>query len=138
VPAGPRVQALADVNGDRHLDVVMTHVDAARLSVLLNTGRGGFTAAPGSPYDVGHEAFAVVVADANQDARPDLLVATVDSITVLVGRAQGFAPAPGSPFRAGPGAFNLAAGDVDKNDRIDVAASSFEGSSVALLLGRAR
>jgi hypothetical protein len=88
-------------------------------------------------------AFAVVVADVNRDNRADLLAATVSvtapfesRIVVLLGDRHAFVPAPGSPFRAGPGAYKLTVGDVNEDGKLDVAASSFEGNSVTLLLGR--
>ncbi len=142
-PAGARIEALADVNGDQRLDIVLSHADRHHLSILLNDGQGRFDSAPGSPLDVGMEAFAVVVVDVDRDKQADLVAAIVDSraapfessIAVLLGKSGGFVPAPGSPFRAGAGAYNLAAGDVNEDGRVDVAASSFEGDAVTLLLG---
>jgi len=100
----------------------------------LNQGGGKF--APTAPYDLGAVAFAVVVADVNRDKRNDLVVATVDNVTVLLNGQRGSAPAPGSPFRAGPGAYHLAMGNVNRDGKIDIAASSFEGKNVTVLLGR--
>jgi len=136
VPAGPRVEALADMNGDQHLDVALSHAEKKRVSVLFNTGQGGFTPAAQSPYEIGREAFSVVAADANRDKRADLFVATGNSIIVLLGNGRTFTPAPGSPFRAGPGAFNVAVGDINEDGKPDIVASSFEGDSVTVLMGR--
>lgn len=145
VPPDPRVGTLADVNGDRRLDIVLSHGDRSLLSVLLNDGHGMFTPAPGSPLNLWNQTFVVVVADVNQDEKADLLAATVNSrtapfesrIVVLLGAGRdGFAPAPGSPFRAGPGAYHLTVGDVNEDGKLDVAASSFEGNAVTVLLAR--
>lgn len=95
-----------------------------------------FTPAPASPYNIGAEAFAVVVTDVNRDRRDDLVAATVNSVTVLLGDSREFVPAPGSPFRAGPGAYNVTVGDLNEDGNLDVAASSFEGNAVTVLLGR--
>jgi FG-GAP-like repeat len=136
VPPSPYLRTLADVNGDQHLDIVISHGRSHHLSVLLNRGKNMFTPASVSPYDIGVEAFAVLVADVNGDRRNDLVAATVNSVTVLLGEGRGFVPAPGSPFRAGPGAYNVTAGDLNEDGKLDVVASSFEGNAVTVLLGR--
>lgn len=135
VPPSPHFVALADVNGDQRLDIVITH-SSNHLSVLLNSGNGMFSTGPASPYDLGTQAFVVVVADVTRDNRNDLLAATVNSVTVLLGDSHGFVPAPGSPFRTGPGAYNLTVGDVNEDGKLDVVASSFEGNAVTVLLAQ--
>ena len=126
---------LADVNGDRGLDIVISH-GSSDVSVLLNNGKGVFAPAPGSPYNLGTEGWGLAVGDVNRDGKKDLIVATVESVTVLLGDGRGFVPATGSPFRAGPGSFHLTVGDVNGDGKLDVAASSFEGTAVTVLLGR--
>src|SRR5262249_30565482 len=87
-------------------------------------------------------AFGVVVTDVNRDRRPDIVAATVNSrarpyesrLTVLLG--DRFDVASGSPFPVGPGAYQLAVGDVDEDGKPDVVTSSFEGDSIAVVLGR--
>jgi len=135
VPAGPRYATLGDVNGDGRPDIVVTH-GSKQVSVVLNQGGGKFAPEPGLSYDLGRDLWAVNVADFNRDKRNDLVVATVDSVTVLLNSKSGFAPAPGSPFRAGPGAYYVAVGDLNLDGKLDVVASSFEGNAVTVLLGR--
>jgi len=135
VSAGPRYVALGDMNGDQRPDIVLSH-GSNQLSVLLNQGGGKFAPAPVLSYELGREAWAVAVADVNRDKSSDLVVATVDSVTVLLNGKSGFAPAQGSPFRAGPGAFYIAIGDVNLDGKLDVVASSFGGNAVTVLLGR--
>jgi hypothetical protein len=89
-----------------------------------------------SPYEIGREAFSVVVSDANRDKWADMFAATGNSVTVLLGNGRTFAPAPGSPFRAGSGAYNVAVGDINEDGKPDIVASSFEGDSVTVLMGR--
>lgn len=133
VPAGPRYVTIGDMNGDQRPDLVFSH-SSKQLSILLNQGGGKFTL--GSTYDLNTDAFAVAVADVNGDKQNDLVLATVDSVTVLLNGRSGFTPAPGSPFGAGPGTYHLAIGDVNRDGKRDVAASSFEGKTLTVLLGR--
>jgi VCBS repeat protein len=135
VAANPAVRALADLSGDGHLDVVLTHGRSRTIDILSNDGKGVFRAAAFSPYVIGAEAFVVVAVDLNEDKKADLVAATVNSVTVLQNAGDRFAQAPGSPFRSGPGAYHVAVGDVNEDGKLDVAASSFEGNSVTLMLG---
>ena len=135
VPHGAFCVELADMNGDQRPDLVLGH-GGDELSVLLNSGKGVFAPAPASPYHLPAEGWELAVGDINRDGKKDLVVATVESVTVLLGDGRGFAPAPGSPFRAGPGSFHLAVGDVNGDGKLDVAASSFGGNAATVLLGR--
>jgi hypothetical protein len=92
---------------------------------------------PGSPYHVDREVYGLIVADVNADHHTDLIAATVDSVTVLLGNGEGFAPTPQS-FPAGPGAYKVATADLNNDGTPDVVASSFEGDAVTILLGRYR
>lgn len=108
----------------------------ARLSILLNRGAGRFAQATGSPISLAKRPFSVAIADLNRDRHPDLVAATVDSVTVLLGNGRAFPRAGRSSFRAGPGAYNVTVGDVNADERPDVLASSFESNGVTVLLGR--
>lgn len=131
----PRLGALADVNGDKYVDIVVTYAGSRQVGVLLSRGNGMFMPAPAG-YGVAGEANEVVVIDVNRDGRNDLVAATVDSVTVLLGGSDGFRPARGSPYRAGPGAYHVSVGDVNGDGKVDLVASSFDGDVITLLLGR--
>jgi hypothetical protein len=72
--------ALADVNGDGRLDVIVAHNCGGRdcnvspVGVLLGNGDGSFQKAIRF-YSGGKNAQSIVVADVNGDSKPDLLIA---------------------------------------------------------------
>ena len=136
VPPTPYFVALGDLNGDRNLDIAASHDDRDLVTILLNDGKGRFNPAPGSPYRLGSRAFELVAADVNRDTKTDLVAATGNGVTVLLGSGHAFVAAPGSPFRAGPGNWRLALGDLNEDGKIDIATSNLEGNSVTVLLGK--
>jgi hypothetical protein len=85
--------AVADLNGDQQLDVVVANmgndVDRGNVSVFLNRGSGIFPTAINS--DVGQRPDAVAIADFNGDGIPDIVVSNRDSdtISVLLGQGDG-------------------------------------------------
>lgn len=133
----PWFVAVADVNGDRKPDLAVTHAERRELTVLLGDGKGGFTEVTGSPFDLGHAAWHVAVADLNGDGKPDVAAAAGDGVRVLLGDGRGgFKPAQRSPVARGKGVWQLAVDDVNRDGKPDLAASNLESDSVTILLGQ--
>lgn len=133
----PWFAAIGDVNGDRKPDVVVTHHEQSKLTVLLGDGAGRFTEAGSSPFDFGRSAFEVVLADVNRDGQLDALAATGEGVRVMLGDGRGnFKTTPGSPFLTGKGVWRLAVADVNGDRKIDVVTSNLESQSISILLGQ--
>jgi hypothetical protein len=133
----PWFAAIGDVNGDTKPDVVATHHEQSKLTVLLGDGTGHFTESPGSPFDFGGSAFHAVLADVNHDGRLDALAAGGEGVRVMLGDGRGnFKPAPGSPFLTGRGVWRLAVADLNGDGKLDIVTTNLESQSVSILLGQ--
>jgi hypothetical protein len=90
-------------------DLVIANSASNTVSVLLGNGDGTFTEAPGSPFAVGAQPRAVVVADFNGDGNLDFAVANSGDNTISV--FQGNGDGTFTQFTKSP--FHLAAGELD-------------------------
>jgi hypothetical protein len=111
---------MADVNGDRALDLLVPHRDGGQSVVLLNDGRGAFpTRIPFGPPN--GTMRAAQVADLNGDGIMDL-VAIDEAGSALLMRgerdARFAAPEPLGPLTSRP--YALAVHDVDRDGRADI------------------
>jgi len=129
----PLSVAVADVNGDGKLDLVVANrcgnngcLNESLVGVLLGNGDGTFQEAV--TYGAGGLfATSVAIADVNGDAKPDVLVATrcVDSdchgsVGVLLGNGDGTFGKATLYLTGGLYAFAIAAADVNGDAKPDV------------------
>ena len=145
--------AVADVNGDDRLDVVVSNEHDGNggnstLGVLLGNGDGTLRA-PMVYNSVGGGARSVAVADVNRDGKPDLVVASWCSapcthnsvVGVLLGNGDGTFQSAITFDSGGDDAISIWAGDVNGDGNPDVVVMSAFGvggsgpSVVGVLLG---
>lgn len=133
----PLSVAVADLNADRHPDIITADVQTAGagggVSVLMGNGNGTYR--PARIYDAGRSTLSVVVADFNGDGRPDLATGRgSDAVAVLLGNGNGtfqrsrtYAVGPSMRSNA------LAVGDFDGDGHIDLV--NADSAFVSVLLG---
>ncbi len=140
--------AIADVNEDNKPDLltanyacVLYKENTGCIGVLL--GNGDATFQPAITYDAG-AAYSIAVADINDDAKPDVVVASTPvGVSVLLGYGDGSFQAPArqtvSPYNAGG---EVVAADLNGDRRVDVVVGTSTGNLdkgfVGVLLNNAR
>jgi hypothetical protein len=125
------------VNGDGALDIGTSNQNDHSVSVLLGDGRGGFRAAPGSPYRVGRAPYPLALGDVTGDGKLDLVTPDVGSntITVLKGEGGGrFAAAEGSPYGVAFRPYAVALGDLNGDRKPDIIAAHDDITLLSVLL----
>jgi hypothetical protein len=136
----PNDIAIADMNGDGNLDLVVANHQSPYLRVFLGDGHGGLHLAPGSPVDVHSypHPHGVVVADFNADGKLD---AVTDSwgnnqIELLLGDGTGRLETPGTFFPTGHRPYErLRSADFNHDGIPDIVTTNLDDNTVSILLG---
>ncbi len=135
-PGTPRAVRVADVTGDKKLDLIVAgDRQGANVAVWVNRGPGAFTAAGMSALR--GLPSGLVVGDFDGDGHADLATAGENANEVSIGLGDGsgrFVPSPYT-FAVGAGPVALVVGDFDGDRRLDLATANNGGASVSVLLG---
>jgi hypothetical protein len=128
---GPYALAVADLNGDRKLDLAIANADANTVSVLVNKGKGSFRTA--RDYATGTEPSSIAVGDLNGDSKADLATANsrANTVSVLVNGGSGsFKTRRDYSTERDPE--GVAVGDLNGDHKLDIVTANFIGVTVLL------
>ena len=140
---GPISIALADVNGDKKLDLIAVNRDDATVMVLLGNGDGTFQ--EGVTYPAGVNPVSVSVGDFNKDGKPDLAVAALcgsagcnqqGGVNILLGNGDGSFKF-GASYDVDFAPVSVAVGDVNGDGALDLVVANSCGKSAACSNGTA-
>jgi hypothetical protein len=132
--------AVADVNGDNKLDLMMTAYTSSLVSVMLGNGDGTFQTAV-TYGNGGYSGRSVAVQDVDGDGKPDLIVTNGNSVGVLRGNGDGTFKAPVTYGSGGSYPTSVAVADVNEDRKPDIVVmnscgvSCVSGGEVGVLLG---
>jgi hypothetical protein len=142
VPDCPFGIALADFNGDHHLDIAISHysgqgTDPSKngLSILFGDGKGNFSILKGSPFPVGNYPPTVVAGDMNGDGIADMAVPAFSDnvVSIYFGGKKEIKQAQGSPIHVGHGPECVAIGDLNRDGKPDLVVTDEEDNEIEIL-----
>jgi hypothetical protein len=133
VNTGAMGMAVADLNHDGKLDVIVSAVSTNQFEVLLGNGDGSFQAAMGHYYVYG-KPRGVVVEDFSRDGVPDVTVVSQDQgVSLFYGNGDGtFQGAIMVPIQGG-GGNAMVSSDFDRESAPDLAVNTGVGRVAVLM-----
>src|SRR5437667_1655584 len=132
--------ATGDFNGDGNLDVAIANHGVKLVTVMLGNGKGQFSFAPGSPFNVesNPHPHGIAVADFNGDKKLDFAVDSwaENKVLIMFGKGDGTFQNPGTKFDVGRWPYErLRTADVNEEGNPDIITSNFTDGTVSVLLG---
>jgi hypothetical protein len=138
----PSSLAVADLNGDGKLDVIVTNRADGTISVFFNRTAPGAaipTFTGQKTFPAGNNERKVVTADLNGDGKPDIIVLNYSGyVSVLMNTTPAGATTPSfaaaQNFPVGAGPFSLAVGDLNGDGKPDIVVGNQNDDTVSVLL----
>ncbi|MGA2809364.1 MAG: FG-GAP-like repeat-containing protein, partial [Terracidiphilus sp.] len=130
----PESVALADLDGDGNLDLVVACYGANAVGVLLGNGDGTFL--PIELYAAGDGPIAVTTGDLNLDGIPDLVVTdlTGNGLSLFEGNGDGtFLPLPGYSTTSGSEPAASVVADLNADGTPEIVSVLYESSALYVL-----
>jgi hypothetical protein len=135
--AGPKGVILADVDGDKRIDLVTANALESSLSLFLGQQGGQF--GPVQRVDLPSSPDALSASDIDGDGKPDLLIAAGSQSRVFTLRNTGLGGAGlfslVGTTQVGQGPFAIASADLNADGRVDAVVAN-RGGSLSVLMNK--
>jgi hypothetical protein len=131
----PFAIATADLNGDGHLDLVVTNLGETSLTVWLGHGDGTFGVRTG--FTTGNAPAGLAIADFSGDGKLDIAVANSGDAPGKVSVLRGFGDGTFQPrvnFNVGALPIEVAAADLNFDGRPDCVVSNQAAHTISILM----
>lgn len=129
--------ALADVNNDRYLDLVVSENETSAVLVCLGDGKGKFQLVGAFSTGMNSHPSSIVIKDLNRDNYLDLIVTNslANNVGIFLGDGTGIFTAQ-TTFSTGLYPRGLVVNDFNQDQIFDIATANSLGNSVSVLLGK--
>ncbi len=133
--SSPSYVAAADVNGDSHLDIIVSNYGSNNVGVLLNTGNGTFASQVTHSTGSSSAPSSVAIADVNGDSKLDIIVSNynLNNVGVLLNTGSGTF-ANQLTYLTGSSSYSVAATDVNGDSYPDIIVANLALDNVGVLL----
>jgi len=144
IPGGLSNVALADMNNDGRLDIVVACGQGHNITILLGTGGGRFAPTQKGSFSISANPGEMAVGDINTDGKFDVAYADHDSygVGLLFGDGKGSFTQSGSTviMRDGdrPHTHGLEFGDVNADGLLDIVTVNNNDNDISVALGDGR
>ena len=127
-------QAVGDINGDGHQDILFQNVDSGLIYMYLGDGAGNFTA--GGTLTTGYQGGELTLGDINGDGILDIVAADANttSLSIFIGKGDGSFESRMTVASAN-GSKQIDLGDINGDGILDIVTADYTAGEVSILLG---
>ncbi|CAF1498979.1 unnamed protein product, partial [Adineta steineri] len=129
--------AIADVNGDSKLDIIVGNAASYNIGVLLNAGNGTFRTEVTYSISTGSQLHSLIAVDVNGDNKSDIIAtySALNEIAVFLNTGSGTFGAQVT-YPVGTGPWPVKTGDLNGDGKLDIIVTNAGSNNVGVLFNK--